>query len=288
MKGVFGLSIRLVAFDLDGTMLDDNKKLTAENLGALTEAADSGVVLVPATGRIYPAIPDFLRNLSFIRYYILANGACVYDSVRDEVIHRGEISSELSLRCVKYMDTLPVIYDCYQENKGYMTESMYNRAEKFFPDQPHMIDLVKRLRKPVPDLYEFLKDNGQGVQKLQMFFMEEDMELRETQLRTFSQVFPELVATSSVKNNIEINSADGGKGSALAALAQKLGIALEDTAAFGDGTNDIEMLKTAGCGVAMENAAEKVKAAADMITADNNHSGVGKGIKLLLNNRRLT
>ncbi len=283
------MSIRLIAFDLDGTMLDDNKKLTAENLDALKEAAGRGVVLVPATGRIYPAIPECLKDLSFVRYYILANGGCVYDSLQDEIIYRGEIPSSLSLRCVKYMDTLPVIYDCYQDNRGYMSESMYNKAESFFPDQPHMVDLVKRLRKPVPDLYEFLKANGLGVQKLQMFFMEKDMELRETLLRSFSDVFPELAATSSVKNNIEINSIHGGKGNALKALAQRLGIDMEDTAAFGDGTNDIEMLKTTGCGVAMENAAAEVKAAADMITGDNNHSGVGEGIKLLLNgNRRLT
>lgn len=277
------MSIRLIAFDLDGTMLDDNKELTAENLSALKEAAERGVVLVPATGRIYPAIPDFLKNLSFIRYYILTNGAYVYDSLEDKVIHRGEIFSELSLRCIRYMDSLPVIYDCYQDSKGYMTESMYNAAEKFFPDQPHMLEMVKRLRKPVPDLYEYLKSNGKGVQKLQMFFMAEDMGLREKQLETFSGVFPELVATSSVKNNIEINSVNAGKGKALNVLAQRLGINIEDTAAFGDGTNDIEMLKAAGCGVAMENASAQVKAAADMITANNNDSGVGKGIKLLLN-----
>lgn len=277
------MSIRLIAFDLDGTMLDDNKELTAENLSALKEAAERGVVLVPATGRIYPAIPDFLKNLSFIRYYILTNGAYVYDSLEDKVIHRGEISSELSLRCIRYMDSLPVIYDCYQDSKGYMTESMYNAAEKFFPDQPHMLEMVKRLRKPVPDLYEYLKSNGKGVQKLQMFFMEEDMGLREKQLETFSEVFPELVATSSVKNNIEINSVNAGKGKALNVLAQRLGINIEDTVAFGDGTNDIEMLKAAGCGVAMENASAQVKAAADVITANNNDSGVGKGIKLLLN-----
>ena len=277
------MSIRLIAFDLDGTMLDDNKELTAENFSALKEAAKRGVLLVPATGRIYPAIPDFLKNLSFIRYYILTNGAYVYDRLEDKVIHRGEISSELSLRCIRYMDSLPVIYDCYQDSKGYMTESMYNAAEKFFPDQPHMLEMVKRLRKPVPDLYEYLKSNGEGVQKLQMFFTEKDMELREKQLETFSDTFPELVATSSVKNNIEINSINAGKGKALNVLAQRLGINIEDTAAFGDGTNDIEMLKAAGCGVAMENASDQVKAAADIITANNNDSGVGKGIKLLLN-----
>ncbi len=276
------MSFRLIAFDLDGTLLDDSKELTAENLGALREAAEHGVVLVPATGRIYPAIPEYLKNLSFIRYYILTNGAYVYDSLEDKVIFKGEIPSELALRCIRYMDSLPVIYDCYQDNQGYMSESMYSIAERFFPDQPHMLEMVKRLRKPVPDLYQFLASNGKGVQKLQMFFMEKDMEQRERQLKTFSSVFPELAATSSVKNNIEINSIDAGKGKALMALAELLKIGREETAAFGDGTNDIEMLKAAGCGIAMENASDEVKSAADIITANNNDSGVAKGIKLLL------
>lgn len=276
------MDCKLIAFDLDGTMLNDSKELTAENLCALKEAAAEGVVLVPATGRIYPAIPDFLRELDFIRYYILSNGAYVYDSREDKVMHKAEISSELALRCIRHMDKLPVIYDCYMDNQGYMTESMYNSAESFLPDQPHMLEMVKRLRKPVPNLYEFLASNGKGVQKLQMFFMEKDMDLRAEELKSFNLEFPELAATSSVKNNIEINSIGAGKANAVKVLAGELGIDMEDTAAFGDGTNDAGMLRAVGCGVAMGNASDEVKAAADMVTDSNNASGVAKGIRKIL------
>ena len=115
-----------------------------------------------------------------------------------------------------------------------------------------------------------------------MFFAEEDMGERARQLQIFESYFPELRATSSVKNNIEINSENAGKGKALKALAAYLGIDIKETAAFGDGTNDSEMIIAAGCGFAMENACAELKAHADRLTCNNNLGGVGKGIKSIL------
>ncbi len=276
------MSYKLIAFDLDGTMLDDDKCLPKENLEAMQEAAACGVHLVPATGRIIPAMPECIMELDFIRYFIASNGAYVYDRQEDRVLYRGEISTELGIRCMEYMDRLPVIYDCYQNNQAYMNKNMYDDAERFFPDQPHMLDMVKRLRHPVPELKEYIRTHEGSLQKVQMFFAPEDMDERAHQLEVFESFFPELRATSSVKNNIEINSENAGKGKALLALAAHLGIAPEQTAAFGDGTNDCEMIVSAGCGFAMENACTELKSLADRITANNNDAGVGKGIKELL------
>ena len=189
---------------------------------------------------------------------------------------------ELALRCYEYMDTLPVIYDCYQNESGWMTRSMYEACAPYFPTEPHMLEIVKRLRVPVDDLKETLRQRGEPLQKLQMFFKPEDLDERERQLRRIPELFPELVATTSVSNNIEINSVNAGKDKALLALAAHLGIPREDTVAFGDGTNDLAMLRAAGLGVAMANADPKVKAAADEITGSNNDAGVARVIWRLL------
>ena len=109
-----------------------------------------------------------------------------------------------------------------------------------------------------------------------------DLELRRELLADFPRLFPELAGTTSVSNNIEINSAKAGKGKAILALAEHLGIDPRDTVAFGDGTNDREMLEMAGLGVAMANADPLVKAVADEITDTNNAAGVGKTIFRLL------
>ncbi len=276
------MSRKLIAFDLDGTLFDDDKGIPTENLRALEAAADRDWVLVPATGRMAPGIPENVRSLPFCRYYIVSNGAGVYDAAEDRVLLRAEIPAELAIRCCEHMDTLPVVYDCYQNDKGWMTRSMYDSCEDFFPFEPHMYRMVKLLRVPVEELKATLRERGEPVQKMQMFFRPRDLELRARELERFPALFPELCGTTSVSNNIEINSARAGKGKALLALAELLGIPREDTVAFGDGTNDCEMLELAGLGVAMGNADPQVKAIADEITGSNNEAGVGKRILRLL------
>lgn len=276
------MSVRLIAFDLDGTLLDDQKNVPPENLQALEAAAARGVVLVPATGRIVPGIPEPVKSLPGLRYFIVSNGAGVYDAREDRLLYRGDVPVELALRCYEYMDTLPVIYDCYQNDMGWMTRSMYDNCAPYFTTEPHMLELIRRLRVPVDDLKETLRQRGEPLQKLQMFFKPEDLLERERQLRRIPELFPELTATTSVSNNIEINSVNAGKGKALAALARHLGIELADTVAFGDGTNDCEMLRMAGLGVAMANADPRVKAVADEICDTNNNAGVAQVIHRLL------
>ena len=276
------MSRKLIAFDLDGTLLDDEKRIPPENLRALEAAAARGWVPVPATGRIVRGIPEPVKALPGLRYFIVSNGAGVYDAAEDRLLYRGDVPLELALRCYEYMDTLPVIYDCYQNESGWMTRSMYEACAPYFPTEPHMLEIVKRLRVPVDDLKETLRQRGEPLQKLQMFFKPEDLDERERQLRRIPELFPELVATTSVSNNIEINSVNAGKDKALLALAAHLGIPREDTVAFGDGTNDLAMLRAAGLGVAMANADPKVKAAADEITGSNNDAGVARVVWRLL------
>ena len=273
---------RLIAFDLDGTFLDDRKGIPPENLRAVEAAVDRGIVPVPATGRIVRGIPEPVKELPGVRYFIVSNGAAVYDAREDRILYRGDVPLELALRCYEYMDTLPVLYDCYQNDMGYMTRSMYENCADFFVTEPHMLELIRRLRVPVDDLKETLRQRGEPLQKLQMFFRPQDLPLRERELRRIPELFPELVATTSVSNNIEINSVNAGKDKAMLALAAHLGIPAEDTVAFGDGTNDLAMLRAAGLGVAMANADPKVKAAADEITDTNNNAGVAQVIWRLL------
>ena len=276
------MNIQVIAFDLDGTVLADDKHLPEENRLALEAAAARGVLVVPATGRIVRAVPDCLRQLPFIRYYIVSNGATVYDAEEDRILYRGEIPAELSVRVCEYMDTLPVIYDCYQNDMGWMSRSHYERAAPYFVNEPHMMDLVTRLRVRVDDLKETLRQRGEPVQKLQMYFRPEDLPRRRGIMEELPRRFPGLVPTTSVSNNIEINSDRAGKGKALRALCAALGLDPAATLAFGDGSNDTELLRMAGCGVAMGNALEEVKAAADRVTVSNEACGVAREIRALL------
>lgn len=275
----------LIAFDLDGTLLRDDKSIPEENLAAMEKAAARGITLVPATGRIFRGLPPQLKELPFLRYYILSNGAAVYDRQERRTLLRADIPLALALSCYAYLDTLPVIYDCYQNECGWMTRSMLEAAAPYFVKEPEVLKMLYGLRKPVDDLKETLRQRGEDLQKLQMFFKPEDEALRQETILELPRRFPGLQATTSVKNNIEVNSAEAGKGKALLALSAALGIDPAATVAFGDGTNDIEMLRAAGLGVAMGNAAAAVKDAADLVTESNEDCGFARMIEALLEER---
>ena len=276
------MPVKLIAFDLDGTLFDDRKQLPQENIAALRAAGDAGILLVPATGRILQGLPDQLLQLGLFRYFIFANGASVYDLDTETQLFSACIPPELAVRICEHMDTLPVLYDCYRGEWGYMTQWMYEAAPDFFALEPEILKLVRRLRKPVPELKENIREVDVPLEKLQMYFRPEQMAERERQLLELPRLFPEIAATSSLKNNIEINSIKAGKGRALLELCARLGIAPEDTVAFGDGLNDADMLEAAGYGAAMENAADAVKQKADAVIENNNDAGVGKEIFRLL------
>ena len=101
-------------------------------------------------------------------------------------------------------------------------------------------------------------------------------------LELVPQLFPELIASSSLRNNIEINSARAGKGNALRALCGELGLDVSESVAFGDGLNDKDMLLVSGRGCAMQNAVPAIRDAADAVIESNNDAGVGKEIFRLL------
>ena len=276
------MKVKLIAFDLDGTLLDDDKHLPAENLAALQAAKEAGILLVPATGRILKALPEELLSPGLFRYFIFANGAEVYDLEEQKALHRARISPDLAVRLCEYMDRLPVLYDCYRGERGYMTAWMYEAAPDFFETEPHILKLVKSLRLPVPELKENILAVNEPLEKLQMFFRPENMDERERQLQEIPEHFPELIASSSLRNNIEINSAHAGKGNALRRLCDALGIDCRESVAFGDGLNDADMLRAAGRGCAMENAVPSLKESADVIVESNNDAGVGREIFRLL------
>jgi Cof subfamily protein (haloacid dehalogenase superfamily) len=272
-------NVRLIAFDLDGTLLDSDKQLSTENEAALARAAKAGIEIVPATGRFYRGMPQTIRNLPYVRYVISINGADVYDVVGQKTVCGSGIPWQQAVAVMEQLDALPVIYDCYQDGWGRMTQRLYDKAEEYAANI-HSLEMIKKLRTPVPELKACIEERKSGVQKIQAFFR--DMDFRARMLEELPVKFPDLVVTTSIVNNIEINSKDATKGIALKKLADYLEIPVSQTMAFGDDFNDITMLETAGIGVAMENAAEEVKNAANYVTDSCDSNGVANAVNHFL------
>lgn len=269
------MEIKLIAFDLDGTFLDDNKRVTEENYRALMEAAEKGIEIVPATGRLPGALPEALQGLPF-HYAIYMNGAELVDVRTGESIRKMSIPWQQAIEVFRAGEQYPIAYDCYMENGGYMSQAFYDRIPEFAYDQ-HYIDMMYATRKPVPELKAYLQQHQKDVQKLLFYFRKDQYDLREELLLNWK--IPGIEVSSSMPNNLELNHEKGIKGYALKALAEHLGIPRSQTMAFGDGHNDLSMISMAGFGVAMEECWPGVRAVADYVTGSCNDSGVGKAVR---------
>lgn len=274
--------IKIIALDLDGTLLDSQKRLSEANRAALEDAAAKGVHIVPTTGRFFGMMPQAVRDLPFVRYAITINGAQVYDRETDTAIVREEIPLDMALDIISFLDGYDVIYDCYRSNWGWMTESLQAKAENYATDA-HYLKMVREFRNPVPELKEYLKSTAAegDVQKVMLFARNTPGSESVTKAITaaVAERFPSIKATSSTWNNLELNIATAHKGNSLKRFAEHLGYTLDNCMALGDGTNDLSMIEAAGLGVAMANAHPLVLAAADLVTATNDEDGVAKAIR---------
>ena len=268
--------IKLIALDLDGTLLNSNKELPRENYEALEKAAAAGIEIVPCTGRVYSAMPEVVRNLPFVNYIILVNGAKILHVPTGEAVTKAEIPMEQAVEIMEFIDTLPVIYDCFMDDTAYMTKALQDRAEEFAPDI-HYLKMIREVRKPVPELKAHLRQLNHGVQKIQFFT--KDVDLRARMLKEMEPMFPGTLVTTSVVNNVEINHADANKGEAIRRLAAHLGLDISQTMSFGDALNDMLLVSSAGIGVAMANGHPDVKAQADYVTLSCDENGVAAGIR---------
>lgn len=271
------MTIKLIATDLDGTFVDDRKQLIAENVQAFKECAEQGIQIVPTTGRTIVGIPEEIRNLPGVRYVITSNGATIVDLQIQEIISSCLMNAGTVLRIMELARDSEddIMYDAYVDGVGYTKQEFWDNLLHYVPN-PAVLDLVRKTRKPVPDSIEHIRSLGADIEKINLFFVTEDARVR---MRSVLADISEVIVSSSLPNNLEINAAGADKGGALFRLAKLLGIRQEETMAFGDGENDISMLRMAGFGVAMENAEEHVKAVANHITVTNNEAGVAVALR---------
>jgi len=279
------LKPRIIALDLDGTLLNSEKKITPRTYDALQRASERGVEIVPSTGRFYTGMPQAVRDLPFLHYAITINGSRVFDLRTGEIVYKSEIPFARALEIMELLDRYPIVYDCYMDDQGWMTASMKGNVIQYTTEM-QLVRLVRDLRQSVPELKRFLREyapahpDTEGVQKISVFAGDEA--LRKLIAADLNATFGDIVVSSSMATNLEINNLTAHKGLALWALADHIGVPREATMAFGDGLNDVQMLDYAGIAVAMKNSMEPVFAHADLVAPDNDHDGVAEIIEKIV------
>lgn len=275
--------IKMIGLDLDGTLLTDKKELTVRTKTALRRALELGITVLVASGRPWMGVPEELREFPGMRYALTSNGARIIDIKEGRVIEEHLLSPELAFKALAVCGKYDTLQEVYFDGQGYAQGDQMANVEKYHRN-PSMCEYMRKTRIPVEDIRKLVEEENRGLDKVQALFA--DMGERE---RAWKELEEEkgLELVGSLRYNIEINAAGVNKGTGLLNLGRRLGIRREEIMAFGDGDNDIAMLREAGFGVAMANAEDQVKEAADYITLSNEEEGVAEAIeKLILNQEK--
>ncbi len=273
--------IRLIAFDLDGTLLDTGKGISERAAGILREASKRGILTVPATGRLQKGLPAGVRAMEHVRYGILLNGGVVADMQTGEEIFRCAFDREESLAVWDEISGLDAMTDVYLGGMAYMNDDLRERVSEFCLSDA-VVRLVYQTRDFVPDVRAILQaaPAHDCAEKFNVYFRTAHYSALIPPAKEKLARLPFLEVTTSVPNNLELNRLGADKGTGLLALCGALGIDPAETLAIGDGENDVSMLRAAGIGVAMKNACPEALAAADAVTElDNDHDGFAAALE---------
>lgn len=266
--------IKMIGIDLDGTLLTTEKKLLPFTRQVLSEAIEKGILVVIATGRPCSGITEEIRTFPGIRYALTSNGARIVDMYTQKVLVEHLLPLKSAKKALEILQKYDTLQEVYFDGQGYAEEDKLEMISRYHHN-PHMWDYVRKSRKPVLSIPELVAGENRDMDKAQALFA--DMGELAQAWKELEQ-YEDLVLVSSLGYNIEINAVGVDKGRGLMELGELLGICPQEIMAFGDGDNDIRMLEKAGIGVAMGNALDNVKAAADYVTDTNDEEGVAKAI----------
>jgi len=260
---------KLIALDIDGTLLNSDKKISDENKAAIAAARAKGVHVVLVSGRPTGGMRDSLQALDMMSDddYVLSYNASVVQRVKSEAIIRSQIlTGQDAKKLAKLAKHLDIDIHAFSHQKGLITPAHndYTHHESEINGEP--ITLID---------FEELADD-EAILKVMLVDHAEKLSAAIAQLP--AALYEQFTIVQSAPFFLEFLNKDSNKGIGVKALADHLSIPAEQVICMGDAGNDFHMIQYAGLGVAMGNATDDIKAIADHITVTNDEHGVAKVI----------
>jgi Cof subfamily protein (haloacid dehalogenase superfamily) len=262
------MAIRLVALDLDDTLLDPALKISAECSRAIRQVHQRGIIVTISTGRMYRSAVPYALELELAVPLITYEGALVKHSRSGEILYSKPLPSLLARPVMSYFKQEGVHFHTYYDDLLVMEAlSAEGRAyAQLAGVEPHLsADLISDL-----DRHQAMKIMAISHQEGKLEQMELDLQAR---------FGPQLHITRSKPYFLEVMHPQADKAQALQLVARHLGIERREVMAVGDSYNDLEMIAWAGIGVAMGNADPVIKAQADFVTTSNQEEGVTRALQ---------
>lgn len=262
---------KLIAIDIDGTLLNDRHEITDEVREAVIAARKQGVKIVLCSGRAVRGITRFLEDLELTgadEYIIAMNGSRIVNTSNNEVIDKQTLS----------LSDLKNLYALSQD---------LDTSIVFFNDtdicalnkEIHRFTVKAAYLSQVKIFYRDIEEVTDDYTISQVIFVDDPERLEKVSASLPAEIKNKYVIVRSTPYYLEFLHPEATKGNAVKKIAEKLGIRRDEVMCIGDGGNDLSMIQYAGCGVAMGNAVEELKQHADFITLSNNESGVANAIR---------
>lgn len=254
---------RLIALDLDGTLLNSDGRISPRSAAAVKEILRRGKQAVFATGRCMGEIEAYLNMFPEMNFLICESGACIYDLKERKHLFLRPIAPPLAEEIIRAAEKEEHMAAFFMGNRAFMDSHTAKNPADFGLGDP-VTGTVQ-----VENLFAFYRENPMEVEKINLFFRGETPGRRV--LRRLAG--KPLSISGSLSGNLEINAAGVNKGAGLRMLCDRLDIPLSQVIAVGDNRNDGEMLRAAGLPVAMGNAVPALVPFARVKTLDCNHDG---------------
>lgn len=267
------MEYRLLATDLDGTLLNAKKEISFENVVAINRALDMGKQVIFSTGRALGEVKQFFPLFPQMRYVLCESGGLLYDWQEQRVISRQVLAPDITRAVLHYAQPRDIMIQIMTNGESVISENSIAVLEHYRNEylREHFLHHVRL----VEDIAAYCKEHAYLAEKICLYHP--DTTARVQSLQQLEQL--EVTAAFSERTSLELTPIGVDKGKGLCKLCKELHIPLEQVIAIGDAPNDLAVLQTAGLAIAVDNASEEIKQVCHAVVADNEHNGVKEAIE---------
>lgn len=266
-------NIKIIASDLDSTLLLDDKNISEFTRKVLDEVNRQGIYFIPCSARNYEEFPPSVKSLPYIKYAVCANGSTLVNTQENSIIQEHLIDPAIALSVLETADTpywtISSNGKLYSNKKIFEDRELLNLPPIYFIDYGHDRVFI--------DDYHQVLDNHAKINKIHLNCPQKKEEIVQS-LKTISGI----AVTSSHEKNIEVIHTNSSKGLGLEYFMNLIGCTSDQVIAFGDNSNDVEMLRKVDYRCAVVNAIDELKQIANFQTESNENDGVAKFINAFL------
>ena len=284
---------KLVAVDLDGTLLNSYGEVTEYTKEVIKKVQQKGLKFIIASGRPMDSIKSISKDIEADKYFIAGNGAIIYDTQKQEIIYEKYIPKQKVLEIAKICEENNIFYNIYTE-KNVITQYLKYNVLYYFKENLKKEPDKKTNIMVVNNMYEFIK-NSEEMKCIKITICDESKIIFNSIIKKLKNVKDiEVLDVLHMSRKLikqgtedvaieyfftEITSSEVDKINAIKNLIKILGIDIKEVIAIGDNINDKKMIEEAGLGICMGQASEKIKEVSKIVTEDNNNDGVAKALE---------